>query len=82
MPHICREIFQEVSILANGDVVCSSADSIGWNILGNIYQNRIYDIFYGEKYKILRQKIVESGHDAYCPATKFNCFYKTILSKV
>jgi len=77
MPHICRELFREVSILANGNVVCSSADASGWNILGNIYQSRIYDIFNGTKYKDLRQKILESGSDEYCPANKFKCYYKT-----
>jgi pyruvate-formate lyase-activating enzyme len=76
MPLICDQIFNEACILANGDVVCSCIDSQGCNILGNINQNGIYEIFHGIKYENLRQKINNSKLDSYCPILNFNCVYK------
>jgi len=73
---ICDQIFNEACILANGDVVCSCIDSQGCNILGNINQNGIYEIFHGIRYEILRQKINGSKLDSYCPILNFNCVYK------
>lgn len=76
MKHICDQIFNETCILANGDVVCSCIDSQGSNVLGNINQNSIYEIFNGAEYKQLRKNIIESQPDSYCPVLKFNCVYK------
>ena len=74
--HICDQIFNEACILANGDVVCSCVDSQGSNVLGNINQKSIYEIFNGSEYKQLRKNILESEPDSYCPILKFNCVYK------
>jgi hypothetical protein len=81
MPLICYQAFNEVCILANGDAVCSSADAVAWNILGNINRNGIYEIFNGTEYEKVRQKIKESELDSYCPLLKFNCVYKTFPYK-
>jgi wyosine [tRNA(Phe)-imidazoG37] synthetase (radical SAM superfamily) len=79
MPYICKELFREVCILANGEVVCSSVDGIGRNVLGNIYQDHIKDIFNGKNYRESRQKILESGDDSHCPVLRYNCCHKTSL---
>lgn len=78
MSFICREIFREVCILANGDVVCSSMDADGRKILGNIFKNRIYEIFQGEACQKLREDILHSGPDAYCPSLNCNCPFKNV----
>ena len=76
VPLICNQIFNEACILANGDAVCSCVDSQGSNVLGNINQNSIYEIFNGNEYEKLRKNIIESQPDSYCPILKFNCVYK------
>lgn len=74
---ICGEIFKEVVILSTGDVVCSCIDPLGENPLGNIYDQRIHEIFYGEKYNDLRKQIQVSGGTTYCPPLKRDCCFKT-----
>ena len=76
MSLICSQIFNEACILANGDAVCSCVDALGSNVLGNINQNSIYEIFNGNKYEKLRKNIIESQSDSYCPILKFCCVYK------
>ncbi|MGD0955055.1 MAG: radical SAM protein [Methanotrichaceae archaeon] len=78
MSYICKEAFNEVCILANGDVVCSSVDVFGRNVLGNVYQNHIDEIFNGKKYNNLRECILKSKPTAYCPILKFNCCHKNL----
>lgn len=81
MPLVCREAFREVCILANGDVVCSCLDINGSRPLGNIKEQRIYDIFRGEKYRQLRKQLMSSGDDTFCPHLGFNCCFKNIPSE-
>jgi len=77
---VCREIFREVCILANGNVVCSSMDADGRKTLGNIFENRIYEIFHSELYQKLREDILNSGSDTHCPSLKCSCPFKTVSS--
>jgi len=81
MPLVCRQIFNEVCILGNGDVVCSCVDSMGIRILGNIKHNSIYDIFLGKNYSDLRKQILASEEDMYCPSLGLNCCFKTVYAQ-
>ncbi|CAG0995522.1 MAG: radical SAM protein [Candidatus Methanoperedens sp.] len=78
---ICQEIFNQVCVLANGDVVCSCRDYNGMYIVGNIYQNRIYKIFHNEKYTQLRDIVLNSNYSCYCSQVKGNCVFKKRSSK-
>ena len=91
--YICKEIFNSVCILANGNVVCSCRDVLPLNILGNLKrnrisdiiktplgmlkQNRISDIFKNAKYNKLRELILSSEPNSYCPAIKDDCCLKS-----
>ena len=46
-PMICRMIFDEICVLANGDIVCSCHDSAGKQVYGNVYRDRIADVYNG-----------------------------------
>jgi hypothetical protein len=93
--YICKEIFNSVCILANGNVVCSCRDLLPLNILGNLKRNRISDIFLNPlnilgnlkqnhisdifknaKYNKLRELILSSEPNSYCPAIKEDCCFK------
>jgi MoaA/NifB/PqqE/SkfB family radical SAM enzyme len=56
-------------------------DADGRKILGNIFKNRIYEIFHGENYKKLRDDMLHSGMDAYCPSLNCNCPFKNVSSE-
>ena len=76
-PLICREVFHEVCILATGEVVCSCNDSEGFRILGNIHENRIYNIFLGKEYRKIRNQILASDQSSLCPSLWWNCPFKS-----
>lgn len=75
---LCQEIFNQVCVLANGDVVCScrDRDNIGLYKLGNIYQNRIYEIFHNETYTKLRDVVLNSNYTCFCPHVNGYCVFK------
>jgi molybdenum cofactor biosynthesis enzyme MoaA len=79
MTLVCNEIFEEVCILATGDVVCSCTDAEGFCVVGNIYHQRIYDIFRGRRYAALREAVLNSGHDSYCPPLGCACYAKNVV---
>jgi len=78
---ICGEIFGESTILSTGEVVCGCVDPLGINPLGNINQQSIKDIFYGDKYRSLRDQILSSSNDSFCPALSCDCCFKTLPAK-
>jgi len=72
-PLICRAIFEEVCVLANGDVVCSCADPAGLRVYGNIRQQTLPEILAGPMYRELRSWQLESKPDRWCPAIGEAC---------
>ncbi len=62
----CNEIFEEVCILADGRAVCSCYDSMAMNVLGDVHQNRVYDIFNGPGYQKLRQALLTNRSPGLC----------------
>ncbi len=72
-PLICRAVFEEVCVLANGDVVCSCADSVGLRVYGNIRRQPLAEILAGPMYRELRAWQLESRPDRWCPALGEEC---------
>jgi hypothetical protein len=72
-PMICRMIFDEICVFANGDIVCSCHDSAGRQVYGNVYRDRIADIYNGPLYQELRQWQLTAKPDAWCPVLQAEC---------
>jgi hypothetical protein len=72
-PMICRMIFDEICVLANGDIVCSCHDSAGKQVYGNVYRDRIADVYNGPLYQDLRRWQLTSKPDAWCPVLQSEC---------
>ncbi|MBD3306064.1 radical SAM protein [candidate division KSB3 bacterium] len=53
----CEWIYSTVTVQANGDVVPCCRDPKGQYVLGNVFQDHIYDIWNNEKYLSLRNSI-------------------------
>jgi pyruvate-formate lyase-activating enzyme len=72
-PVICRMIFDEICVLANGDIVCSCHDSAGKQVYGNVYRDRIADVYNGPLYQDLRRWQLTAKPDAWCPVLQSEC---------
>src|SRR5262245_48925184 len=72
-PVICRMIFDEICVLANGDIVCSCHDSSGKQVYGNVYRDRIADVYNGRLYQELRDWQLTTKPDAWCPVLQADC---------
>jgi MoaA/NifB/PqqE/SkfB family radical SAM enzyme len=72
-PLVCRAVFEEVCILANGDVVCSCADSVGLRVYGNIRYQPLGEILAGPMYREIREWQLASRPDRWCPALSGEC---------
>jgi Radical SAM superfamily/Iron-sulfur cluster-binding domain len=72
-PMICRMIFDELCVLANGDIVCSCHDSAGKQVYGNVYRDRIADVYNGPVYQDLRRWQLTTTPDAWCPVLQAEC---------
>ena len=70
---VCRAVFEEVCVLANGDVVCSCADSAGLRVYGNIRRHSLAEILAGPMYREIRSWQLESRPDRWCPAIDREC---------
>ena len=72
-PLICKAVFEEVCILANGDVVCSCADSGALRIYGNIRRQPLAEILGGPMFREIREWQLASRPDRWCPAIGEDC---------
>jgi pyruvate-formate lyase-activating enzyme len=70
---ICRMIFDELCVLANGDIVCSCADPSGFRVYGNVYRDRIADVYNGTMYRKMRQWQLSAKANSWCPVIKSAC---------
>jgi len=70
---ICRMIFDELCVLANGDIVCSCGDPAGLRVFGNVHRDRIADVYDGPRYRAARRLQLADQRDAYCPVTRAFC---------
>ena len=72
-PLLCKAVFEEVCILANGDVVCSCADAAGLRVYGNIRRQPIAEILAGPMFREIREWQLASRPDRWCPAITGDC---------
>lgn len=70
---ICRMIFDELCVLANGDIVCSCGDPAGIRVFGNVRRDRIADVYNGRLYRKARRRQLAAQPDSYCPVIKTFC---------
>lgn len=72
-PMICPPLFEELTVLANGDIICSSSDVEGQRVYGNVLVDRIADVFEGPGYREMRMWQLESKPETWCPAIGEDC---------
>jgi organic radical activating enzyme len=72
-PMICHQVFDAISIHANGDIVCWSADVNGQRVYGNVFTDRIADVYNGSAYQEIREWMLRSRPDIWCPAIDSQC---------
>jgi Iron-sulfur cluster-binding domain len=70
---ICQMIFDELCVLANGDIVCSCSDPSGIRVYGNVYRDRIADIYNGPMYQEMRRRQLTTKPDSWCPVNQSFC---------
>jgi pyruvate-formate lyase-activating enzyme len=70
---VCRMVFDEICVLANGDIVCSCGDPAGLRVYGNVFRDRIADVYDGRRYREIRSWQLESPPSAFCPVIGADC---------
>jgi MoaA/NifB/PqqE/SkfB family radical SAM enzyme len=70
---ICQQVFDSISIHANGDIVCWCVDVEGRRVYGNVFNDRIADIYNGPAYQEIREWMLRSRPDTWCPAIDTDC---------
>lgn len=70
---ICRMIFDELCVLANGDIVCSCGDPSGKLVYGNVLRDRIAPIFDGKTYRAMRSWQLRTEATSWCPVILQRC---------
>ncbi|QQR73399.1 MAG: radical SAM protein [Holophagales bacterium] len=70
---ICRMIFDELCVHANGDLVCSCADPPGRRVFGNVHRDRIDEVYNGPLYRAARSDQLAAAGDSYCPVIESFC---------
>ncbi|MHA2344941.1 MAG: radical SAM protein [Candidatus Hodarchaeales archaeon] len=73
MSRICRAIFNEICVLANGDVVCSCGDPAARRVYGNIREKSVEEIYRSISYRSIRRYQLSSEASCYCPVIKNDC---------
>ncbi len=66
-------IFDELCVLANGDVVCSCGDPSGKLVYGNVHRDRLADVYNGHTYYALRHWQLRSEPTSWCPVVGVRC---------
>ena len=75
---MCHKVFDSVCVLSSGDMVCWCADVNAQRVYGNVYSDRIADVFNGEKYEEMRDWLLQSAPGIWCPAINGNCSFRTV----
>lgn len=70
---ICRMIFDELCVLANGDLVCSCGDPAGRLVYGNVHRDRIEKVFDGKTYRAMRSWQLRTEATSWCPVIQHVC---------
>ena len=70
---VCRMIFDELCVLANGDIVCSCGDPSGIRVYGNVHRDRIAHLYDGSRYREIRRWQLRARPDSFCPVIGTFC---------
>ncbi len=70
---ICRMIFDELCVLANGAIVCSCGDPAGKLVYGNVFHDRIAPVFDGKTYRAMRSWQLRTEATSWCPVLRQRC---------
>jgi len=63
---ICSEVFESMSILADGSVTCACTDIFEGRVLGNVNTQPLEEIFGGERYRDLRRRMISGDLPPQC----------------
>lgn len=66
-------LFEELCVNANGEIVCSCADPSGNRVFGNVFRDRIADVYDGPGYRAARQWQLDGPRDSTCPVIWTSC---------
>ena len=77
-PLVCRRVFDSISIHANGDIVCWDVDVNAKHVYGNVFTDRIAAVYNGPKYREIREWMLRSRPDTWCPAVNYHCPLRVI----
>ena len=81
-PMICSQVFDSISIHANGDIVCWCVDVNGQRVYGNVFKDRIADVWDGPAYREIRDWLLRSRPDTWCPAIDRHCPLRVVPATV
>ena len=77
---ICSKVFDSIEVHANGNIVCWCADVNGEHVYGNAFTDRIADIWHGDAYKEMRNWMLNSKPDTWCPAINRHCALRNVVA--
>jgi hypothetical protein len=77
---ICSKVFDSIEVHANGNIVCWCADVNGEHVYGNAFTDRIADIWQGEAYNEMRNWMLNSKPDTWCPAINRHCSLRNVAA--
>jgi pyruvate-formate lyase-activating enzyme len=67
-------IFDEICVLANGDIVCSCGDPSGKKVYGNVHRDRIAEVYEGADYRGMRRwQLADTQPSSWCPVIDQRC---------
>ncbi|MBK6408072.1 MAG: radical SAM protein [Holophagales bacterium] len=72
-PVVCRMIFEELCVLATGEIVCSCGDPAGLAVYGNVHSDRIEEVFRGRRYRRMRRWQLSAAPGSFCPVVRSRC---------
>jgi hypothetical protein len=78
---ICSQVFDSISIHANGDIVCWCVDVNGQRVYGNVFKDRIADVWDGPAYRETRNWLLRSPPDSWCPAIDRHCPLRVVPTR-
>jgi sulfatase maturation enzyme AslB (radical SAM superfamily) len=78
---ICGHVFESIGVRANGDIVCWDVDVRGQRVYGNVFKDRIADVFNGLEYREIREWFLKSRPDTWCPAVNHHCPLRSVQAK-
>ena len=66
-------IFEELCVLATGEIVCSCGDPAGLAVYGNVHSDRIEEVFRGRRYRRMRRWQLSAAPGSFCPVVRSRC---------